>query len=497
MTHSIYTQVSNADIVPCKKGQSIKSEPIPLLRDKYLGEYRTELEKAKVRKNLGIPDENSMTWGNIEGFVEEQKDLVQYVESKWLYTNKISEDITNVKEALDYTIYFISNFKANTEAIEDLNEKVKEITDNLTEVENNLQKDIDTNSENITKLFDDVSKINTSISELNEALQTINVDANILSWVSEKLKGSQTIYFSSEDTLDVKISEQENNAINLSEGLYVKDFSEEINTHSENITKVQEDIQKIEESTLYSTQLSDDTSAPVTVGGVTQGTTVAQLKGKTLIEIIDAVIFPTSVRDLVYPTLSYSYVSYLVKVGTSITKPTLTFIQNDAGIETSRIDELLFDGVEVTSSTYDQLGTYTYKGQVSYEAGEYLVDNKGQITNKRVEAGTLNTTTSVTTTYPWYAGNTASVSEQQLVQFGVNSGEIDFSMIDKAVIKLPGANTTIISFKSDGGMGYLDVDLDGWIESTETLNGITYKVWTKQDSYVSNIPHRINFKLEL
>ena len=70
-------------------------------------------------------------------------------------------------------------------------------------------------------------------------------------------------------------------------------------------------------------------------------------------------------------------------------------------------------------------------------------------------------------------------------------------MIDKAVIKLPGANTTIISFKSNGGMGYLDVDLNGWTESTETLNGITYKVWTKQDSYVSNIPHRINFKLEL
>ena len=47
MIQPIYTSVSNADIKPCgKKGHLIKSEPIPLLRDNYLGEYRTELEKS-------------------------------------------------------------------------------------------------------------------------------------------------------------------------------------------------------------------------------------------------------------------------------------------------------------------------------------------------------------------------------------------------------------------------------------------------------------------
>jgi hypothetical protein len=46
-------------------------------------------------------------------------------------------------------------------------------------------------------------------------------------------------------------------------------------------------------------------------------------------------------------------------------------------------------------------------------------------------------------------------------------------------------------------MGYLDVDLAGWTTGTETINGITYKTWTKNDSYVSLIPHQINFKLEL
>ena len=105
MIQSIYTSVSNADIVPsCNKGQKISSDPIPLLRNNYLGEYRTELEKAKVRKNLGIADGQSLQWGNIEGFVEQQKDLVTYVEQKWLYTNEISEDIHNIKDALEVLI---------------------------------------------------------------------------------------------------------------------------------------------------------------------------------------------------------------------------------------------------------------------------------------------------------------------------------------------------------------------------------------------------------
>jgi hypothetical protein len=61
MIQSIYASVSNADVVPCgKKGKPVSSEPIPLLKNKYLGEYRTELEKAKVRKNLGIADKYSL-----------------------------------------------------------------------------------------------------------------------------------------------------------------------------------------------------------------------------------------------------------------------------------------------------------------------------------------------------------------------------------------------------------------------------------------------------
>ena len=98
MIQSIYTSVSNADIVPCgKKGQKVSSEPIPLLRNNYLGEYRTELEKAKVRKNLGIADEQSLLWGNIEGHIEEQKDVIDYIKTMQEYTTDLNGSVTNLK----------------------------------------------------------------------------------------------------------------------------------------------------------------------------------------------------------------------------------------------------------------------------------------------------------------------------------------------------------------------------------------------------------------
>jgi hypothetical protein len=37
--------------------------------------------------------------------------------------------------------------------------------------------------------------------------------------------------------------------------------------------------------------------------------------------------------------------------------------------------------------------------------------------------------------------------------------------------------------------------MSDWVESTETLNGITYKVWTKQSSYSAILPHKISFIL--
>jgi hypothetical protein len=75
-----------------------------LLRTNYLSEFRTEIEKARARKNLGIPDEMQMKWGGMGGHIEEQDDLVYYVKLKAeeyaelfaRYSNNISTDIATV-----------------------------------------------------------------------------------------------------------------------------------------------------------------------------------------------------------------------------------------------------------------------------------------------------------------------------------------------------------------------------------------------------------------
>lgn len=516
MIQSTYTSVSNADIVPCgKKGQIIKSDPIPLLRNNYLGEYRTELEKAKVRKNLGIADEYSLQWGNISGFVESQEDLINYIESKWEYTNDISEDINTVSEALDYVIYFVSNFKSDNESIINIKGEIVQIKKLIDSTKALLSTDISSVASNVGILFTSISEINDQINTindqieiLNESLKKINVDANILAWIKSSLKDSNTIEIVESNVIEAKISQEADNAVQINQGIYVKDYSKEISKITtlekgikENSDAIQESINLIQGVDEYQTNLSDDTTVPNSVGGIDKGTTVSELKGKTLSEIIDVLLFPSYVRPLVYPQFYYTPVNSLVKVGSIIERPELVFIQGDAGNELERTD-LLFDpnDQEVISNTYDFLGTYTYKGTLHHAKGEELLNNKNELSGKYVPENILESNFQVTTTYPLYVSFSESGEskiEQPLIKFG-QSSEIQVSLQGRAQIWIPGLNSRLESFTVNVGLGeYLNVDLNGWDTAVVSYNGIDYKVWTKKDSYASLLSHKIKVTLAL
>lgn len=518
MIQSIYTQVNDATIVPCGKKPLISSDPIPLIKSKYLGEFRTELEKAKARKNLGIPDEISYTWGNIQGHIEEQNDLVQYIEQKWHYTSNVADNINSVKDALDYALYFISQYDANTEEIQEINKQIEQIKQSITSTEQYLQEQITSNSDSISVINQSLTNINQQISDLNQAIINIDVDKNILSWIQNSLSSSKSINLKDDSTLEVTISNKENNAVTTLtddyKGLYVPDLNPKVTELEQKLTSTNQVIESVQQEVTnntnsiqqintilttidtYQTELPDSTESPEDVGGITQGTTVQSLKGKTISEIIDELIFPTITRDLVYPKLYYSFTSKIVEINTQNLTPTLTFEKNDAGNETSRSEVILFNNQEIENFTsYDQIGMYIHRGTVQYDAGEYLIDNKGQVSQKRVEAGSLTADANVIATYPWYAGNTQDVNKQELVQFNKQT-EVTLSLTGNAVIKLPGKNTQLTSFKVDGGLGYLDVDLDGWETSTEEINSYTYKVWSKKDSYSALLSHKINFILK-
>ena len=506
MIQSIYADVSNGNRVQCgKRIPKYQAMPIPLMKSNYLGEFRTQLEKAKARRNLGIGDEYTLTWGNITGHIEDNRDLVQFIENQWKYeyvSPYIQQEIKNVKEALDYALYYVSTYEANDQAVQNLSRQFDELTQHVNGVQQQLEQDIEQNANNIQNLGESIQNINQEISDINEALRTINVDQNIHDWVEQNLGQSSTIYFKDVTEIDpetgeenvifqvmeIKISQAEKNALILKDdGLYVEDFSQDINDLKEHQEQVDESLVDLK----YNTDLPDSTTSPVH-----EGVTVEQLKNKSMSEILDEVLFPAEVRALVEPSISYSDIDTLVEINTPVYTPSIEYLAGDAGETIASSNELSLRGVSYVEDYYNQVGTYIFTAIVQYEAGEYLKNNRGETTDRRIEAGAISTTKSVKVTYPWFAGSTENgVTKQVLVPINEVSGFLDFSLTKHAVIKIPGIRSNISSFRVDSGLGYLDVDMDGWTQTQEVINNITYKVYTKIDSYAAILPHRINFTI--
>ena len=461
---TIYTQVDNAKLEPCKKGKPVPPLKVPLLRNNYLGEYRTQVEKDKVLKNLGILGATGKYTYPSDTQVDSYK------------------DIKTVQQALDYCIRLIQSYEVSDKNIKQLIEDVQTIQQNIT----GLQTSIQQNTENITTINDSIEQINNQILEFDRKLEELNVDDKITNRINQHLANSKTIELV-ENTLEVKISQEENNAAQVKEdGIYIQDNTKQVNDNTQAIESLQD-------SDKYITKTSGP--SPYTVGGIQEGTTAESLTGKSISDILDLMLFPVYVRNLIPPTLVYSALPSLVEVGSSLLHPELTFTQNDAGSQTSTVETVLFNDSHYDSASYIGIGVYKYEATVNYEAGEYLINNKGEITDSRIEAGNISTSVSTIATYPWYAGTNTQVFKQRLVAFNTNSGIQEISLSGRAVIKLPGANTQLLSFKVNGGLGFLNVDLDSWEQTTEQINGITYKVWTKKDEYLSVLPHQLQFNL--
>ena len=500
MIQSIYAAVSNGNNVHCgKRIPKYQAQPIPLMKSNYLGEFRTQLEKAKARKNLGIGDEFSLTWGNITGHIEDNKDLTTFIENQWKYeyvSPYIQQEIKNVKQALDYALYYVSTYEANDEAVHNLSQKFDTLTSHVDEVQEQLQNNINTNSTSISNIENDIQSINKLISDINEDLKTINVDENIYNWVRQNLEQSSTIYFkeitdAEEVTfqiIEVKISQEEKNALIIKEdGIYVEDFSQDINSIKEHQTQIDDSLIDLK----YNTELPDSTTSTTH-----KGITVEQLKNKSMSEILDEVLFPAEVRDLVMPTISYSDIEDLIEINTPVYFPKIEYLAGDAGETISQTNILTYKNTEYTQDYYSNVGTYIFTAIIQYDAGEYLKNNREEITDIRVESGEISTTKNVKVTYPWFAGNTEDgVQKQILVPINEVSGYIDISLSKHAVIKIPGAKSTLNSFRVDSGLGYLDVDISGWEQTQEYINEVPYKVWTKKDEYVAILPHKVNFTI--
>jgi hypothetical protein len=89
MLNHTYTSVKNANLVDCGKKQHITSQPTTLLKDNFLGEFRTELDKKKVLSNLGIATDLSLEWEYIKGDISRSISLMQELDARTKYVSEI------------------------------------------------------------------------------------------------------------------------------------------------------------------------------------------------------------------------------------------------------------------------------------------------------------------------------------------------------------------------------------------------------------------------
>ena len=217
MLNHTYTSVNNANLVDCGKKQHIPSQPSPLLRDNFLGEFRTDLDKKKVLANLGIATELSLEWEYIKGDIGRSEALIKELDSRTKY---VSELDGFTKSIIDGVKYLESVVGGEQESEDAQNIKISSL-ETIT-----------------TGLIDDVEELKTYLeNNIDVSINTIN---NSLESISQKVNNITEL---------IQVSSKTGNALTLIEGedagLYVPDLSESISINTQNIEQLQENVNNI------------------------------------------------------------------------------------------------------------------------------------------------------------------------------------------------------------------------------------------------------------
>lgn len=228
MLNHTYTSVKNANLVDCGKKQHIPSQPLPLLRENFLGEYRTELDKKKVLSNLGIATELSLEWEFIKGDIGRSTALMAELDSRTKYISKIDGFQKTLIEGIQYLENIIGGDQ----------ESEKEQNTRISNLETQCQ-NINTELETLKEYLRDDIEIN--ISNITTQLETITEKVNnITNLIQVSGKANNAIVLLLEDSDQLQEGE--------TPGLYVPDLSTELSTATSNIEKLQTDINSINES---------------------------------------------------------------------------------------------------------------------------------------------------------------------------------------------------------------------------------------------------------
>lgn len=225
MLNHTYTSVKNANLVDCGRKQHIPSQPFPLLRDNFLGEYRTELDKKKVLANLGIATDLSLEWEYIKGDIGRSEALMGELDSRTKYTSKIDGFYKTVIEGIEYLETVVGGEQEGEEEQNDrltaLEQSSKELGDSLNTLKTYITETVDVNIETLQE-------------NLNTVTEKVN---NITNLIQVSTKANNALTLIPEGSEDLQEGE--------TPGLYVPDLSGEVSTATQNIEKLQENVQAI------------------------------------------------------------------------------------------------------------------------------------------------------------------------------------------------------------------------------------------------------------
>ena len=244
MLNHTYTSVKNANLVDCGKKQHIPSQPTPLLKENFLGEFRTELDKKKVLAALGIASDLSLEWGNIKGDIGDSPELIKELDARTKYISSLDNIQKTIGEGIAYLETIVGN------------DKTKD----------------DEQDNKIASLIENLSSLGKLVSDLSEVLST-TTDSTIpnlstrIDDIDESINNITTL---------VTVSEKTDNALQLIteegvEGLYVSDLNPRVSAIEQNVSTVEDKVEAIEGS-LDSFVTKDDLGGDGTYDFVDQQT---------------------------------------------------------------------------------------------------------------------------------------------------------------------------------------------------------------------------------
>lgn len=253
MITNCYTSIDNGkNVGTCKNIQHYVPENIYLLKNNFLGEFRTAIEKAKVRANLGIADSETLFWGNIQGDITRQTDIADYIDTLLAFDFNAEKDfipgndfenVHNVRQAAITCLQYLSKFKGEGAEIEATNKRISELikilygVSSIDQINEESGGALNKLKSDFTLLQQQLSQESTKISEIENQINTLFSDISNINNTLEEINNL------------IKISQEANNALVMKEdGLYVPDLSENIANQTSEINTIKSQVKTLEDN---------------------------------------------------------------------------------------------------------------------------------------------------------------------------------------------------------------------------------------------------------